>query len=80
MWNTSTRFCDFLLLRALKYTEEKWTHENTVTLCPLDIKEASLPGSPHTLENLENQENDQINFQAWKRKKSEIPGTILEIF
>ena len=41
----------------------------TVTLCPLDIEETSLPGFPHTLENLENQENDKINFQAWKRKK-----------
>ena len=51
-----------------------------MTLCSLYIEEASLTGFSHTLENLETQENDQINFQAWKRKKAEIPGIILEIF
>ena len=40
-----------------------------MTLCPLNIEETLFPGFPCTLENLENQENDQINVQAWKRKK-----------
>ena len=40
-----------------------------MTLCPPDIEVTSLSGSPYTLGNIENQENDQINFQAWKRKK-----------
>ena len=48
---------------------KKSTHRNIVTLRPLDVEETSFPGFPHTLKNLENQQNDQINFQAWERKK-----------
>ena len=46
-----------------------------MTLCPLDIGETSLPGFPRTLENLENQENDQINLQAWKKFRNSWNNT-----
>ena len=58
-----TRFCKFLWLCALKYTErKKSTHENTVIPCPLDI-EKGLP---------------QINFQAWKSPGKEKIEKVLE--
>ena len=60
------------------YRGEKSTHENTDPL-PSRYSRGLPPRVPtHTEKKLENQENDQINFQAWKSPGKEKFEKILE--